>query len=100
VKAEFEEALREAFSAERFEALLQEHAADSVKIAEYQEQRDRLLDIEGPRLAKVIERLTRRLGQVDDDAVAAVIQAELKAAVQERKAVEARVAELEGYTRG
>jgi hypothetical protein len=46
----------------------------------------------------VVERLTKRIALVDDDAVADTLTAELKEGVQERKRVEARVAELESYT--
>jgi hypothetical protein len=50
-----------------------------------------------PRLAKMVERLTKRIAVVDDD-VADVLTGELKEAIQERKRAEARVAELTDYT--
>ncbi|HEX9822089.1 MAG TPA: hypothetical protein VGD07_21020 [Methylomirabilota bacterium] len=62
-------------------------------------ERARLVDEELPRLAKGIERLTKRLAAVNDDGVAAAIQGELKAMVTDRKAVEARLLVLEADSR-
>jgi site-specific DNA recombinase len=92
--------LRSTFTPEAFERYLGAQAANASKLAEHQATRARLIDEELPRLAKVIERLTKRLAAIDDDDVAAVVQAELKEAVAERKQIEAKVLELEGYVGG
>ena len=91
--------LRETFSAERFEQYLGEQAANTAKVAEQRELRARLVDEELPRLAKVVARLTKSLATIDDDDAATEIQGELKKAVQERKAVEAHILDLETHER-
>jgi len=94
------DALKTTFSEQSFADYLSDLAANTSKIAEYQAQRAHLVEDEMPRLAKVVERLRKRPAAIDDDDVAAEIQSELKEAIQERKAVEQRVMELEGYVGG
>ena len=89
------DSLNVTFSDEKFEQYLRDQAADTEQIAARRAERETQL-VEIPKLAAAEAKLAKAIA-VSDDMDALVT--ELKATQQERKAAEARVAELEGYER-
>ena len=90
--------LRETFSAESFTAHLERQANDSGAKEQRAAERTNLL-AELPRLAAAEQRLVKRIGTVEDDALVAALKAEWAEAKATREQAERRVTELEGVER-